>query len=735
MQFRPDSALVIPCLVIVVGSAGAQEPGGLQWDEQANGPLPRYREGGTPPVDPGQSLQPYALEIPLALRAPTSGYIESPPEYSPSAGVVFRYSTGAWPEVVTDCVVALTDDPTYDEIAWVIVSSTSQQTSATNQFTSAGADMNKVQFIIMPSNSIWLRDYGPHFIWQSGALGVADSHYYPSRPLDNFIPTLLADDAFHVPSYDMGLYYSGGNFQPAADRWGFVTTLINQDNDEMSDEFIAELYQTYQGIDTLHIFPRLPSSVDGTGHIDMWLYLVDADTVIISEFLPGEDPTAIAITNNAAAYMEFLGYEVVRVPDHNGYHPYDSNCHYTYTNAYRVNDRIFIPAYGGTHAARDAEAEAAWKIAAPEARIVPIDCYDIIWAAGAIHCIVMQVPRYTDPVPAAHIVSPGGGELLVSGTIHDLAWAASDDLDVTAIDLFYSTDGGSTFPHAIATGEPNDGHFDWLVPDTFSPDTVVRAVAHDADANSSEAVSTSAFIVSPLPQTVYDFSTGAGLDRWAWGHQTSSWTFVEGVRYPVSSVLSPTAYAALAASDATGSDSDTNRYRSPYPSSGYESTHVFEFTINEDPSTILDIGVFWEGYGDDCTQAELYVWDDVQADWCNAAGLFGENRFVDNWAGNRDENVQGHIRSDFDRLVDSNGLFTMLLYAERPSDRTFHDYVALTVTYTYPGDLDGSGAVDIADLLALLAAWGPCPPPCAADLDGDGSVGILDLLALLEGWG
>ncbi len=52
------------------------------------------------------------------------------------------------------------------------------------------------------------------------------------------------------------------------------------------------------------------------------------------------------------------------------------------------------------------------------------------------------------------------------------------------------------------------------------------------------------------------------------------------------------------------------------------------------------------------------------------------------------------------------------------------------------GDLDGDGTVGIADFLALLAAWGPCPPPpCPADLDGDGFVGITDLLILLGTWG
>ncbi len=47
------------------------------------------------------------------------------------------------------------------------------------------------------------------------------------------------------------------------------------------------------------------------------------------------------------------------------------------------------------------------------------------------------------------------------------------------------------------------------------------------------------------------------------------------------------------------------------------------------------------------------------------------------------------------------------------------------------GDLDGDGLVSVADLLALLAAWGPCNE-CAADLDGDGSVAVQDLLMLLS---
>jgi len=53
-----------------------------------------------------------------------------------------------------------------------------------------------------------------------------------------------------------------------------------------------------------------------------------------------------------------------------------------------------------------------------------------------------------------------------------------------------------------------------------------------------------------------------------------------------------------------------------------------------------------------------------------------------------------------------------------------------------PGDLDGDGDVDFADLLQLLSAWGPCTsiPECFEDLDGSGEVGFGDLLILLANW-
>ncbi len=58
-------------------------------------------------------------------------------------------------------------------------------------------------------------------------------------------------------------------------------------------------------------------------------------------------------------------------------------------------------------------------------------------------------------------------------------------------------------------------------------------------------------------------------------------------------------------------------------------------------------------------------------------------------------------------------------------------------TVAIPGDIDGSGQVDAADLASMLGAWGACGncASCAADLDHDCDVDAADLSILLGNWG
>ena len=54
---------------------------------------------------------------------------------------------------------------------------------------------------------------------------------------------------------------------------------------------------------------------------------------------------------------------------------------------------------------------------------------------------------------------------------------------------------------------------------------------------------------------------------------------------------------------------------------------------------------------------------------------------------------------------------------------------------TCESDINDDDVVNVSDLLAVIAAWGPCSGSCPEDIDGDGSVNVSDLLAVIAAWG
>ena len=140
------------------------------------------------------------------------------------------------------------------------------------------------------------------------------------------------------------------------------------------------------------------------------------------------------------------------------------------------------------------------------------------------------------------------------------------------------------------------------------------------------------------------------------------------------------AYSRIASSDSQAGSGE-GYYDSPWPGLLGHSTHLFRFRLEEEPSSIAGLTFLWEGYADQASQIELYVWDEVQGQWGDGKGLFGENRYMDNGAGLRDFRLEGNIREEFERYLDADGGIGFLVYAERPRTGSYHDYAALTVSY------------------------------------------------------
>jgi hypothetical protein len=87
---------------------------------------------------------------------------------------------------------------------------------------------------------------------------------------------------------------------------------------------------------------------------------------------------------------------------------------------------------------------------------------------------------------------------------------------------------------------------------------------------------------------------------------------------------------------------------------------------------------------------------------------------------------------------DGNGVLDLIDILNGDATDANQDGIPDSCEPTCDGDTNGSNGVDVDDLLAVLAQWGPCPggvAPCSADLNIDGKVDVDDLLFVLAAWG
>src|SRR5262249_40604582 len=85
--------------------------------------------------------------------------------------------------------------------------------------------------------------------------------------------------------------------------------------------------------------------------------------------------------------------------------------------------------------------------------------------------------------PVVTVTSPVGGESWAAASTHNITWSATDNLVVANVDLALSTDGGATFPTAIASGISNTGTFAWTLPVVLTSQARVRVLARDGAGN------------------------------------------------------------------------------------------------------------------------------------------------------------------------------------------------------------------------------------------------------------
>ncbi len=361
----------------------------LRKQDEANPGLPRHLTARE-----RRQRQPDALSLPAPQAIPNYRFLRPQAEYERNDAILMRW--GQFSAVLTSMIVPITTGDSRARVK-LIVSGPNQQTTAANSLSNAGADLSRVDFLQAPSNSVWIRDYGPRFASANFRPIIIDHDYDRPRPQDNQVPAQVAN-ALDLPIYELPLAQGGGNYHSFANGEAFITDHILRENPGVSREQMKQLFAAYQGVDltffgTLSVDPNgntgggFSSWYDGTGHLDMWFLPIDDNTVVIGEYSPSEwNGIPHEVTEDAVSVMEDRGYQVIRTPGWRA-----NGTHFTYTNAVIVNDIVLTCAFNNS-ATENAQAQAAFEQAFPDRTIVPVNCSGIIGASGALHCIVKHKP-------------------------------------------------------------------------------------------------------------------------------------------------------------------------------------------------------------------------------------------------------------------------------------------------------------------------------------------------------
>ncbi len=85
--------------------------------------------------------------------------------------------------------------------------------------------------------------------------------------------------------------------------------------------------------------------------------------------------------------------------------------------------------------------------------------------------------------PVVTVLTPSGGENWNAMTTQLVTWTATDANGIAFVNIDHSGDNGVTFKH-VGMNEPNDGSFDWFVPNRpGSSNNIIRVIARDIPGN------------------------------------------------------------------------------------------------------------------------------------------------------------------------------------------------------------------------------------------------------------
>jgi agmatine deiminase len=269
-------------------------------------------------------------------------------------------------------------------------------------------DLQKINFYVWDYADVWFRDYGPIFILHKEKRQVAFVHWifnawggkYKDLIKDSQIPNIISQ-SLQMNNFRPGIVLEGGSVDTNG-RGTLLTTeqcLLNKNrNPHLSKTQVEKYLEDYFGASKI-IWLRSGIAGDDTdGHIDNLARFSSPRTILCAYQEDENDENYFSLKENYEILVNSVDqdgkkFKVIKVPMpselRSRVRGEKMRLPASYLNFYIGNKAVLVPTF------RQKADRLALKIIQkefPSRKVVGIDCSDLIYGMGAIHCIMQQQP-------------------------------------------------------------------------------------------------------------------------------------------------------------------------------------------------------------------------------------------------------------------------------------------------------------------------------------------------------
>ena len=282
-----------------------------------------------------------------------------------------------------------------------VVSTEAQARSGAQMIENMGLPREAMRFLVIPSNSIWIRDYAPFILrYDQENAFMVDARYHTrtmreNRKQDDFMCFELAR-LLDLPVRSIPLILEGGNFISNGDGLLITsakTISVNQ-QEEYTNKQLISMFSDFLGVNGVCAVNHLKN--EPNGHIDMFMTMLGKNLAVVGEIDPAVDSENSAILNEAArvisSYTTSDGpITVKRIP----MPPQSGNNWRSYTNIIMANGVLLMPSFSNVNPAIENRAEKVYQSTLPPDWVVKrINCDKLVALRGQLHCMSYNIPNF-----------------------------------------------------------------------------------------------------------------------------------------------------------------------------------------------------------------------------------------------------------------------------------------------------------------------------------------------------